>query len=89
MEFKLNYFIFKTVLCSCKYGNQHFSQILENLNLRHYFFCLDEILKRIEEAGFEIALQKEIQLSREQAENFYKEHMEQPYFEELIAKMTG
>lgn len=49
---------------------------------------LDEILQKIEESGFKIALQKEIQLTREQAESFYKEHAEQPYYEELITKMT-
>ena len=51
-------------------------------------FFTDEILQKIQEAGFEIALSKEIQLSRDQAESFYQEHKEQPYFEELITKMT-
>ncbi|XP_067934512.1 thioredoxin domain-containing protein 3 homolog isoform X2 [Watersipora subatra] len=49
----------------------------------------DEILQKIEEAGFEIALQKEVQLTQEQVEGFYEEHKEQPYFDELIAKMTS
>jgi len=33
-------------------------------------------------------MQKEIQLSREQAEEFYKEHKDESYFEELINRMT-
>ena len=34
----------------------------------------DEILEKIKEAGFSIAMVKEIQLSKEQAEEFYSEH---------------
>lgn len=49
---------------------------------------LDEIMQKIHEAGFTIALQKEVQLTREQAEGFYKEHAGQPYFEELVDRMT-
>ena len=33
-------------------------------------------------------MQKEVQLSREQAEEFYKEHKDEPYFEELVNRMT-
>ncbi|XP_074646778.1 thioredoxin domain-containing protein 6-like isoform X3 [Tubulanus polymorphus] len=49
----------------------------------------DSIMEKIQEAGFEVAIQKEIQLTQEQAEEFYKEHKEQPYFEELVARMTS
>ena len=45
-------------------------------------------MSKIEESGFHIAMQKEVVLSREQAEEFYKEHKEQEYFEELITRMT-
>ena len=48
----------------------------------------DEILAKITEAGFTIAMQKEIQLSKEQAEEFYKEHEGQEYFEELTNRMS-
>ena len=48
----------------------------------------DEILEKIRESGFTIAMQKEIQLSKEQAEQFYKEHEGQEYFEELTTRMS-
>jgi len=43
---------------------------------------------KIHEEGFRIAMQKELQLNREQAENFYNDHRGQPYFDELISRMT-
>jgi len=43
---------------------------------------------RIREEGFRIAMQKEMQLSREQAEKFYNEHRGQSYFDELISRMS-
>jgi len=43
---------------------------------------------KIQEEGFRIAMQKELQLSREQAESFYSEHRGQPYFDDLINCMT-
>lgn len=33
-------------------------------------------------------MQKEMQLSKEQAEDFYKEHQGQEYFEELTTRMS-
>ena len=48
----------------------------------------DDITIKIHESGFRIAMQKELQLSREQAEHFYNEHRGQPYFDELINRMT-
>ncbi|XP_023930674.1 thioredoxin domain-containing protein 3 homolog isoform X5 [Lingula anatina] len=48
----------------------------------------DAILEKIQEAGFTIAMQKEVQLTKEQAEEFYKEHKDQPYFEELTNRMS-
>ena len=48
----------------------------------------DSILKAIEEAGFLIAMQKEVQLTREQAVEFYEQHKEEDYFENLITNMT-
>lgn len=51
-------------------------------------FSVEEILATITEAGFKVAMQKEMQLTREMAEDFYKEHIGQEYFEELITRMT-
>ncbi|XP_078702271.1 thioredoxin domain-containing protein 6-like isoform X14 [Branchiostoma floridae x Branchiostoma belcheri] len=48
----------------------------------------DEILAKIQEAGFTVALQKEMQLTKDQATEFYKEHEGQDYFEQLIESMT-
>ncbi|XP_064647241.1 thioredoxin domain-containing protein 3 homolog isoform X10 [Lineus longissimus] len=48
----------------------------------------EEILAKVKEAGFEVALQKEVQLTKEQAEEFYKEHRGEEYFEELTTKMS-
>ena len=33
-------------------------------------------------------MQKEVQLTKEQAEEFYKEHKDQEYFEELTTRMS-
>jgi len=49
----------------------------------------DSILRTIEEAGFNIAMSKEMYLSREQAEEFYEEHKGEHYFESLINNMTS
>ena len=48
----------------------------------------DSIVGKIKEAGFEIALQKELTLSQEQAAEFYKEHEGKDYFESLCAHMS-
>ncbi|XP_076450958.1 thioredoxin domain-containing protein 6-like isoform X17 [Babylonia areolata] len=49
----------------------------------------DEILQKIKEAGFQIALQKEVVLTKEQAEEFYREHEGQHYYEELTKRMSS
>jgi nucleoside diphosphate kinase len=33
-------------------------------------------------------MQKEMQLTKEMAEDFYKDHKDQDYFEELVTRMT-
>ena len=48
----------------------------------------DSILKTIEDSGFLIAMQKEVQLEREQVENLYAEHKDKDYFENLVTNMT-
>ncbi|KAK6181619.1 hypothetical protein SNE40_009441 [Patella caerulea] len=49
----------------------------------------EEILEKIRESGFKVALQKEMTLTKEQAAEFYKEHEGQPYFEDLITRMSS
>ena len=48
----------------------------------------DEILSKIKEAGFEVAMTKEMHLSREQAEEFYSEHKDKDFFESLMTHMS-
>ena len=48
----------------------------------------DSILKTIEDSGFLIAMQKEVQLEREQVESLYAEHKDKDYFENLVTNMT-
>ena len=48
----------------------------------------ESIVMRIHEEGFRIAMQKELQLTREQAEDFYSELRGQPHFDELVNRMT-
>ena len=49
----------------------------------------DEILANIRASGFKVAMQKEVQLSKEQVEEFYSEHRDQKYFEELTNRMSS
>lgn len=50
---------------------------------------IGEIYNRFEKAGLRIVAAKMIQLSRTQAEGFYAEHRERPFFRDLIAFMTS
>ena len=47
------------------------------------------INKIIEENNLRIIAQKRIQLTNEQAENFYNVHREKPFFKDLIEYMTS
>ena len=49
----------------------------------------DDIISKIHAAGFEIANAKEVQLTADQAAEFYKEHAEQDYFEKLVQHMSS
>jgi len=49
----------------------------------------DTILENIKKAGFTISIQKELRLTKEEAQDFYKEHAGQPYFEQLAESMSS
>lgn len=50
---------------------------------------IGEIYTRFERAGLRIVAAKMLQLSREQAEGFYAEHKERPFFGALVEFMTS
>lgn len=50
---------------------------------------IGEIYTRFEKAGLKIVAAKMMHLSQEQAEGFYAEHRERPFFPDLVAFMTS
>jgi nucleoside-diphosphate kinase len=48
-----------------------------------------EIEDMIKAAGFKVVAEKEITMTQEQAEEFYKEHKDRPFFKTLVALMTS
>jgi len=50
--------------------------------------AVGQILSRFEAAGLQVVALKMQQLSQEQAEGFYAEHSERPFFKDLVAFMT-
>jgi len=48
-----------------------------------------KILTRFEDAGLNVVASKMLHLSKEQAEGFYAEHKERPFFNDLVAFMTS
>ena len=57
---------------------------------QHYgYIFTDDIVAKIRESGFKIAMKKEVQLNKEQAEEFYSEHKDQEYFDELTNRMSS
>ena len=50
---------------------------------------IGEILGRFERAGLCVIAARMLRLSREQAEGFYAEHRERPFFGDLVAFMTS
>ena len=48
-----------------------------------------EINQIIEQKGLRIVAQKRVQLSEEQAKNFYSIHNDKPFFDDLIKYMTS
>jgi nucleoside-diphosphate kinase len=50
---------------------------------------MGEILSRFEKNGLRIVASKMLQLSQAQAEGFYAEHKERPFFNDLVAFMIS
>ena len=50
---------------------------------------IGEIIARFEQAGLTIAAAKMLHLSKAQAEGFYAEHKERPFFPDLVSFMTS
>ncbi|MES2214398.1 MAG: nucleoside-diphosphate kinase [Pseudomonadota bacterium] len=50
---------------------------------------IGKINSYLEAAGLEIAAQKMVHLTKEQAESFYAEHSARPFFASLVAYMTS
>lgn len=50
---------------------------------------IGQIYSRFEQANLQIVAAKMVRLSKEQAEGFYAEHSERPFFADLVAYMTS
>ncbi|MFK0440112.1 nucleoside-diphosphate kinase [Campylobacter jejuni] len=50
---------------------------------------IGKIIDRFESNGLRIAAMKKVQLSKEQAENFYAVHKERPFFKDLVEFMIS
>ncbi|EGD3553564.1 nucleoside-diphosphate kinase [Campylobacter jejuni] len=50
---------------------------------------IGKILDRFESNGLRISAMKKVQLSKEQAENFYAVHKERPFFKDLVEFMIS
>ncbi|VDP40826.1 unnamed protein product [Schistosoma curassoni] len=70
-------------------GKHEIERTVAVLRPQAYELYKDEIVKQIKNAGFTITLEKVIQLTKEQVEEYYKEHMGQPYFGELTTLMSS
>lgn len=51
--------------------------------------AIGDIYSRFEKAGLQIVAARMIQLTEEQAGNFYGEHRERPFFKDLVSFMTS
>jgi nucleoside-diphosphate kinase len=50
---------------------------------------IGRILAHVEEAGFRLVAGRYTRLTKEQAETFYAEHKERPFFGDLVSYMTS
>ena len=50
---------------------------------------IGEIVSRFEKSGLQVVAMQMKQLSKEEAEGFYAEHKERPFFADLVAFMTS
>ncbi len=50
---------------------------------------IGEIYTRFEKAGLQVVAAKMMHLTQEQAEGFYAEHKERPFFKDLVSFMTS
>lgn len=50
---------------------------------------IGEIISRFEKAGLHVAAMKMVKLSKEQAEQFYQEHHDRPFYHDLVDSMTS
>ena len=50
---------------------------------------IGQILSRFEQAGLRVVAAKMVQLSQADAEGFYAEHKERPFFKDLVGFMTS
>nr|WP_086941243.1 nucleoside-diphosphate kinase [Thaumasiovibrio occultus] len=50
---------------------------------------IGEIYHRMEQSGLRIVAAKMLHLTSEQAQGFYAEHKEKPFFDDLVAYMTS
>lgn len=48
-----------------------------------------KVIDRLESAGLRVVAQKRIQLTKDQAENFYGVHRERPFFNDLVSFMIS
>lgn len=52
------------------------------------YIISEEIIDKIHEAGFRIAARKETTITKEIAEEFYAEHKDKEYYDDLVNHMT-
>ena len=49
----------------------------------------EQIIEKVKDNGFNIAMTKIVQLDKKTAEEFYSEHKDKKYFDDLVTEMTS